>query len=355
MSATGAIDDPGEPATVLAPEPALRARLDASLPGRGPFTVERITTGMSHELFRLSRSGGSWVLRRPPGTAHPSVRETSIEREFRVLRALDASEVPHPQALVVCTDLDVIGAPFLVMEEIIGVRLYDGLVGGYARAVSRAALGPAMIDALSRLHRFEWKSVLDGFGRPDGFTARQVDRWLSQLQSFGVRSFPGLDEAAQWLRAHVPVMSRACLIHGDFGLHNVLFSPEPTELLAVLDWETSTIGDPLMDVGYFLSMWLQESERATWHACALPYDVTGFTGHDQLAERYSDSTGIDISTLGWYEAMAQIKMAAMLEGGYVRHLQAGTGGETIQRLRRVVPNHVEYAIHLVARTASRPR
>ncbi len=265
-----------------------------------------------------------------------------------MLLAIHGSDVPHPCPLLLCEDPEVIGVPFMVVEDIDGVRLYDGLPPTYDSPTSKRQLSDSLIDALAALHLFSWESSgLADLGHPDKFTERQVDRWLSQLQSYQLREFPGLESTARWLREHVPPMQRVSLIHGDYGLHNVLFPKQLGPVLAVLDWETATIGDPMMDLGYFLSMWLDPEESQRWHASSLPYDVGGFPSRSELAERYEMATGVDTAHLPWYCAVAQIKMAAMLEGNYSRHLQHGEKSSVLAALAVDVPNHVDYANHLV--------
>ncbi|MEM9710813.1 MAG: phosphotransferase family protein [Actinomycetota bacterium] len=305
----------------LCPPGSLSAWLDGRLPGSGSFAVERVTSGMSNELFRIGRSGRAWILRRPPRVKlSPSAHD--VGREFRVLSAIGSTDVPHARAHLLCDDDDVIGAPFYVMDEVPGRALAKDL-GPFDSTEGRRAVGFALVEALARLHRLDWDELgLGDFGRPDGYTARQVERWTGQLERYRIRELPDLDAAAAWLGANVPEMPRASLIHGDFGIHNVLFRPEPpAELLAIVDWETSTIGDPLADLGYFLGYWVDPGED-DFAELRLDGAPGAWPTRDELIGRYEELTGLDVApTIDWYRALGQLKIAVILEGSYVRHVK----------------------------------
>jgi len=329
----------------LVPEPALRAWIGERLPGSGPFEVVRVTTGQSNEIFALERAGQRWLLRRPPRGSNVAGAH-DVSREHRITAALDGTPVPHASPLLLCEDDAVIGVPFLVMEWVEGVRLYDALPVELDTPDGRRRVGEELFDALAALHLVPWQEVgLEGLGNPDTFTQRQVSRWMALYDRVRTRELPALVAAAALLQAEVPTMQRAALIHGDFGLHNVLYAPDvPVELVAVLDWETATIGDPLLDLGYLLGLWLEGDEPDRWFSTALPYDIEGFPGRQELATRYAARTGLDLSDIGWYRAVAQLKVACILEGAYARHVEGGSDNPGLARLEQVVPNHAEYAL-----------
>jgi aminoglycoside phosphotransferase (APT) family kinase protein len=329
----------------LAPEPAVRAWIGDRLPGEGPFRMKRVTTGHSNELFSLERDGHRFVLRRPPRVSN-SPRAHDMAREFRVQRALHESGVPHAEAFLLCEDDDVIGAPFYVMEHLDGLRLYDDLPAPFDEPAARRRVAEELFDALAAIHDVDWRAVgLDDFGRPDNFTARQADRWMRQLASYRTRDLPDLDAAARWLCDHVPTTQRATLIHGDYGLHNVLYAREqPTCMIGVVDWETATIGDPLMDLGYLAGLWLEGDEPQRWIASALPYDVAGFPGRAELTARYASRTGLELTDLAWYRAMAQLKVACILEGSYARFVRGDADDAHLATFEHAVPNHAAYAL-----------
>ena len=345
MTGTGGATTDERIAAELAPEPALRAWVGDRLPGEGPFTIRRTTKGLSNEMFLLARSGHHWMLRRPPRTVNAKGAH-DMARELRVLRALEGTAVPHARGLLLCEDPAVLGAPFYVMERVTGVGLYDGVPAALDRPGARPRIGHELVDALAELHLVDWEAAgLGDFGRPDTFTARQVARWTRQLDSYRVRDLPDLDAAGTWLEARVPTMPRATLVHGDYGLHNVMYAPSlPVELVAVVDWETATIGDPLVDLGYLLSLWLEGDEPARWTASALPYDSAGYPPRAELAARYAERTGADLAALDWYRAVGQFRVACILEGAYARHLAGRADDPSMASLRERVPNHAAYAL-----------
>lgn len=324
---------------LLVPEEPLRRWVGDRLPGHGPFDIERVTTGHSNELFAMRRGGRVWLLRRPPRTPlAPGAHD--VLREARVLRALRDSGVPSPHPILVCDDPGVIGAPFFVMDRLDGAVLFHSLPAALDASEHRRRIGLALVDALAALHSVDWRAAgLDGFGRPDGYAARQVARWMRQWERYAVRDLPDLVRAAEWLAANVPPERPPALIHGDFGLHNVLFATEPPpRVLAVLDWETSTLGDPLTDLGYLLGNWLAGDEQARWFGSSLPYDATGFAGRAELVDRYEARTARPVDGLDWYRALGRLKIAVILEGSYARHLAGEADDPYFATLEAVVPN-----------------
>jgi aminoglycoside phosphotransferase (APT) family kinase protein len=263
-----------------------------------------------------------------------------------VLRALEGSDVPHARPLLLCDDDTVIGTPFCIVEFVDGICVYDALPRSLDDAASRRGIGEELFDGLADLHRLDWRAAgLEGFGKPDTFTERQVSRWMAQLASYQTRELPDLVEAGRRLEARVPKMQRAALIHGDYGLHNVLFAPTaPPRLVAVVDWETATVGDPLVDVGYLLGLWLEGDEPSRWTATALPYDVTGFPPRRELAERYARRAGLDLADVDWYRAVAQLKVACILEGSYTRFCRGEADDPVFASFGERVANHAAYAL-----------
>ncbi|MEO2156901.1 MAG: phosphotransferase family protein, partial [Acidimicrobiales bacterium] len=230
------------------------------LPGSGEeVQATFVTGGASNELFEIQRGEHRWALRRPPRMV-PEGRNETMLREYRILRALADSNVPHPAVRAVCAEPSVLGATFYLMDFVDGwspiseshwPEPFDSDPG------ARRGLAFELVDAIARLSRVDWKARgLEGLGRPDGFHDRQVDRWYAHLRQFEFRKIPGLDDAGDWLRGHRPRNYQPGIMHGDYNRHNALFSREqPTRLLAVLDWEMATIGDPLMDLGYLIGGW----------------------------------------------------------------------------------------------------
>ncbi len=331
----------------LIDERRIAAWMDAQDLARGePITVTRITTGHSNEVFRVERGDLVAVLRRPPRTPlSPTAHD--MAREFRVLTAFHDptgwgahAPVPVPDPIALCTDPDVIGAPFYLMRVVDGVvvreKLPDVLVGDPAAARS---CGYALMDALAGIHAFDWRTGgLDGFGRPDGYLERQVSRWLGQLEKYKTRPLPEVDEAAAWLAGRVPAAQPPGVIHGDYKLDNVMLAPSlPVEIVAVVDWEQSTVGDPLVDVGWVLGLWTEATDAAAVAG------VTPFAGRNdvptrrELLDRYARDSDRDLANLDYYCVLSLFKLACVMEGSYAR-FRAGTSDDAyFASLERGVP------------------
>ncbi|QRY42702.1 phosphotransferase family protein [Mycolicibacterium boenickei] len=308
----------------------LNAWIGDRLPGEGePLTASRLgeNTGIANALFMIERGRHRWILRRPPAVKNdPSA--SNISREWRILRALDDTTVPHPAALLHCADTDVLGAPFLIMEMVEGFTPGFDLPQTFAGDPRlRQGLAMAYVDGLVELSAVDWRAGgLDGLGKPEGFLERQVARWLSQLDRYRTRELPHLDFLAGWLDANRPTMSAAALIHGDYSPFNVMVAPEPpVRLAAVIDWDTGTVGDPLLDLGHLLARWTEPGEEPVVTLQA--GGAAGYPTRAAMAERYRERTGRDISALPYYEALALFKLAVILEGRHAREVSMGIAAE----------------------------
>ena len=306
--------------------------------------IEQLAGGNSNSTYRVVAETGRFVVRRPPAHAL-SASAHSMDREHRVLRALAGSGVPVPDAVAMCTDPAVFGAPFLVMSEVDGVPLADRLPDAYGPGAV-TDLGYQMIDVLATLHAVDWEAAgLDGFGRPQGFVERQVVRWRSQYQGYAVRDLPAFDAVAAWLERNVPVATqRPGILHGDFHLDNCLWSAGAPRLQAVIDWELSTIGDPLVDLGLFLALWGDRPVAAP----ALPRiqavsRVSGAPTADALAQRYASLSGRSVEDVRFYLVLALWKLAAILEGAYAQHVGGRLDSEYARGLRTDVPTLLDEA------------
>ena len=205
------------------------------------------------------------VLRRGPA-AKITASAGDTMREARLLAALADTDVRHPRLVAACDDTAVIGVPFILMERIDGFTPIDPLPAPFDHDPSaRHGLGTEMVDALAELALVDWQAVgLEGFGKPDGFLARQVDRWLWQLDSYRSRDIPELDTVTEWLRQNLPEPGPIGIMHGDYSMFNVMFAHgAPAHLAAILDWDTATIGEPLMDLGHLLARWDEPGEEPT--------------------------------------------------------------------------------------------
>jgi len=309
------------------------------LPGAGePLAVERMgqDQGIANALFFMRRAGHTWVLRRPPAVKnHPSASNT--EREWRILCALDGTPVPHPDALLFCDDPAVIGAPFLIMERI------DGFTPGHELPPPFARGGPilrdlamAYVDGLVALASVDWLARgLDGLGKPDGFLERQVTRWMAQLDGYRTRDLPEERFICAWLERNRPDASPPAILHGDYSPFNVMVSPDPpARLAAIVDWDTGTIGDPLLDIGHLLARWVQPGEDGPLGPQA--GDLASYPTREEMAARYADRSGRDLSALPYYECLALFKLGVILEGTYARERRAGVPDHQ-NRMAELVP------------------
>jgi aminoglycoside phosphotransferase (APT) family kinase protein len=305
---------------------ALGAWMDArDLPGSGePVELAFISGGSSNEIFEVRRGDHRMALRRPPRVV-PEGRNATMLREYRVLDALNGTDVPHPEAIAACDDETVIGAAFYLMAHVDGWSPMS-----YGRTwpppfdtdlEARAGLGIQLVDGIARLSRVDWRAKgLQDFGKPDGFLERQVDRWLAHLERNDCRRLPGTDEAAAWLRDHIPSTYEPGIIHGDYQFANVMFAHgAPARLAAIVDWEMTTIGDPLLDLGWVTMSWPREGEDATGAGYV---DMVGMPPHGALLAHYEAVSGRSTADIDYYEILARFKLAVVLEAQYAR-LKAG--------------------------------
>ena len=286
---------------------SLGAWLDAQdlEPGR-PLKIEPLSGGSSNAMFVVERGEARWVLRRPARVAVDRANE-GMRREFRILAALAGTDVPHPDVVALCDDQAVLGCTFYLMARVQGVNPFP-LPAVFESDAGRAEVAYSMVEALGRLHRVDWLAAgLGGLGRPEGFHQRQVDRWSRQLASYEGRDLPGIETVMAWLESNLPKDSASTIMHGDFHMLNVLIAPEPPgRVVAILDWETATIGDPLLDLAGFCEVWI-------------PVANDGWPSRAELVERYSAVRGIGVpGDLTYYEVLYNFRLAVLLEGIYQR-------------------------------------
>ncbi len=290
-----------------------------SAPGWDPCEVTLIAGGKSNLTYRVEAAAGSVVLRRPPlGHVLPTAHD--MVREHTVMSALADTAVPVPQMLHLCTDTEVLGQPFYVMERVDGLICREDLPPGYAdRPEQRRAIGEGLVDVLAALHEVVPTEVgLGEFGRPDGYLERQVRRWVRQWEATRIEGHEALDELASDLAAELPTTQRHTIVHGDYRLDNTMLDPaEPGQVLAVLDWEMATLGDPLADLGLLLGYWSQaDDDGARVQGLVVPAATVleGFPTRAEVAERYAARTGLDLTPLPWYSAFAAFKLAVVCAG-----------------------------------------
>jgi len=304
------------------------------LPLTGATTATVISGGRSNLTYVVAAGDDKVVVRRPPlGHVLPSAHD--MAREHRVISALSAAGFPVPRPLALCTDPEVVGAPFYVMEYVDGVVLRGD---GEVAPAAASACGDALLDLLVRLHGIDHEAVgLADFGRPDGYLERQVRRWHQQWERSRTRELPQLEEVTARLAKELPASPKAGIVHGDYRLDNVMFDHGLRVIRAVMDWEMATIGDPLADVGLLVVYTDLAQLKLT------PPVPAGFPTGAELAARYAAATGIDAAHLDWYVAFGNFKLAVIAEGIHARYLQGKTVGAGFETFGPAVPVLIERA------------
>lgn len=294
--------------------------------GRGEITAPQLLAGGTQNLIvRFQFGGRDFVLRKAAPTAYANGNET-MRREARVLAALAATAVPHARLIAACATDDVLGGAFYLMEPVEGFNVGNGMPGLHANSPAlRHAMGLSMVDGLAALRGVDPVAVgLADFGRTEGFLERQVERWRSQLHSYaryagwpGSAALPEVDALGDWLQQHRPRAFQPGLQHGDFHLKNVLFRPDGPGLAAIIDWELSTLGDPMIDLGWLLATWRDAGEED--HGSPIVIEPwAGFPSAAELVAHYAQRTGADVAQVPWYRAFAAYKLALLLEGSHAR-------------------------------------
>jgi aminoglycoside phosphotransferase (APT) family kinase protein len=302
--------------------------------------VALISGGKSNLTYRVACDAGEVVLRRPPlGHVLPTAHD--MVREHRVLRALDGTAVPVPRVLHLGGADGPLGVNFYVMERVVGHVCRNALPPGYADDPEpRAAIGAAIVDVLAELHAVDPAAVgLEGFGRPAGFVERQLRRWSQQWAATKSAELPALDELRDELVRTLPPQRAASIVHGDYRLDNTVLHPtSPGRIVAVLDWEMSTLGDPMSDLGTLLAYWSEEADDDVLAAARVMAPVTaaeGFPSRAEVVRRYAARTGFDVSDVVWFQAFAYFKLAVVCQGIAARAAggaMLGSGFDDAQRL-----------------------
>ncbi|MEH0422106.1 phosphotransferase family protein [Streptomyces sp. B21-083] len=321
----------------------LRGLLDGERPGlvQGPLTGRLIEGGRSNLTYAVTDGATRWVVRRPP-LGHVLATAHDMRREHRVISALHPTSVPVPRPVLLCEDESVLGSPFYVMEFVPGTP--------YRTADQLTPIGPArtrdvvlsLVDTLVELHAVDPVEVgLADFGRPEGFLDRQLRRWGKQLDASRNRDLAGIDELQAALGRALPQSSAPAIVHGDYRLDNVLIDTDD-RITAILDWEMSTLGDPLTDLGllvmYSMPLGAPDSPVST------TAEAAGHPSPAELIERYAARSGRDVSSVAWYTAFAWFKLAVILEGIHYRYTLGQTVGAGFDRIGDLVPVFIEHGL-----------
>lgn len=322
----------------------------AEATGRADIVLGPVLAGGNSNVTRLIMTReGRLVLRHPPVEVISDKAAAGIEREYRVISALNGL-APVPRAIAWCDDRMVLGQPFAVTEWVEGVALTDTLPANWPQTDETVnALGRTMVEGLARVHAVDWRTVLPAdFARPEGFVQRQIERWLKVRAADRVRDLPLLEEIGAWLLAHQPASTRASVIHCDFHLDNCLVAPDRPELRVILDWEMATLGDPLVDLGLCLFFWQRDPVAELGFGF-----VQGLTNRPDvlparaLAEHWSAVTGFGHEHIDYYIVFAAWRLAAIVEGAWVLQTQGKVDTPYSRGLERDVPALLREAAHIL--------
>jgi aminoglycoside phosphotransferase (APT) family kinase protein len=338
---------------------ALGAYLEAELGPVEEYDVRRHQEGHSNETLFVTWGDEELVVRRPPpgetaDTAH------DVLREFRVIDALQDTDVRVPTTVLASDDHSVMGSDFYVMERVEGDVLRESEPERFRNPGARRAIGEELIDTLVEVHEVDYEAVEleeGDFGYPPGFTERQVRRWSEQLEwAFEVteeeREVPVLHEVREWLEANVPEDPPSSLVHGDYKLDNVMFGPaDDPEIVAIFDWEMSTLGDPFTDLGWMLSYWWDAKDPDPPEG-SRTLNATFMAGEDyptrvELVDRYERRTGFEFEDERFYRALAVYKLAGLGEMFFRRHLEGNADDPMYPKMEAGVPSMADRALRII--------
>ena len=334
-----------ETAPLIVREP-LEAFLDGQGMGEGPLKVERIGEGHSNLTFLIRRGGTRVVLRRPPRPPLPPSAH-DVLREARLLGALHGTPVRVPPVLATCEDPSILGVPFYLMGEVHGTVVTADIPAALDNPAERRSICTELVDRLVEVHAVDWRACgLEGYGKPTGYLERQLRRFGGLWEHNKTRELPVVEEVRDWLAGNMPESPGSAIVHGDYRLGNVMLGNEPpAEVVAIFDWELSTIGDPLADLGYFTVTWVEagDPEDIGFGSLNAATRREGFMSREELISRYEGRSGRPMSALNWYQALALWKAAVFMEDNYKRFTMGASDDEYLALFDQGVPALAEKA------------
>ncbi|WP_374942411.1 phosphotransferase family protein [Sphingomonas sp.] len=293
---------------------ALSAWMQANVEGfAGPLTYAKFAGGQSNPTYRLDTPTRAYVLRRKPfGPILPSAH--AVDREYRVIAGLHPTGFPVPRPYGLCEDSEILGAAFYVMEMVEGRTIWDGSMPG-ATPHQRRAHYEAVVDTLAALHSVDYAGAgLESYGKPGNYFERQVARWTKQYKAAETETMPSVEHLIEWLPRTLPEQTRTSIVHGDYRIDNMIFAKDEPKVTAVLDWELSTLGDPLADFSYLLMSWVTEPEGRSG-VLGLTGSETGIPTIEEVVARYCAATGRDgLPDLNWYFAYNLFRLTGIVQG-----------------------------------------
>jgi aminoglycoside phosphotransferase (APT) family kinase protein len=346
---TAIVDTPEDAAALELPPLLVRRPLEKYMDslglGAGPIEAQPVGEGHSNVTYLVRREGAEVVLRRPPRPPLPPSAH-DVLREAWLLRSVQDAAVRTPRVLGICDDDGVIGAPFYVMEKVEGDVITSSIPDALDNEAERARLSDELIDALVEIHAVDWRACgLEGYGKPTGYLDRQLRRFGGLWEHNRTRELPTMERVTQWLGANRPDSADATIVHGDYRLGNTMFARgAPARLNAIFDWELSTIGDPLADVGYMVATWAERGDPDnTMFSLGAVTREPGFPTRAELVCLYEERSWRSMSNVRWYTTLALWKAAVFLEGSYKRRLAGTTEDPFFDLLQEGVPQLAEHA------------
>jgi len=336
-----------EPLVVL--KPLAEFLDDAGLaPGQGLPELEPVGDGHSNVTYLLRRGDFEAVLRRPPRGPLPPTAHDML-REARLLSALEGTIARTPSVLTTCHDDEVIGAPFYVMERVVGDVIVDSVPEVLDTPDQRRLIGEELVDALVEFHSVDWQAAgLDGFGKPTGYLERQLRRFSGLWEHNRTREIEAVETVGRWLADNMPESGPATIVHGDYRLGNAMYAHgAPARLNAIFDWEMATIGDPLADVGYLCTLWsdADDPDRGLFELGAVTR-AEGFPSRAEIVARYEERSGRSMRDFSWYATLALWKAVVFMEGNYKRAISGASDDEFIRGFGDGVVELAERALEL---------
>lgn len=323
----------------------LTAWMAANVAGfEGPLRYAKFEGGQSNPTYRIDAASGAYVLRRKPfGPLLPSAH--AVDREYRLTAGLHPTGFPVPRPFGLCEDDAVVGSAFYVMELVEGVTYWDGALPDKAPA-QRTAIYFEICDRLAQLHQVDYVAAgLADYGKPGSYFERQVGRWTKQYRLAQTDDLPEVEKLIEWLPRTLPAQTRTSIVHGDYRIDNMIFAADRPVVKAVLDWELSTLGDPMADFSYLLMNWFTPATGASGIE-GLPGAETGIPTVEQMVERYCAATGRDgIPDLNWYFAFGQFRLMSIVQGIKKRLLDGNASNAKAEETASRAPGLAASAWH----------
>ena len=319
----------------------------------GPLRYTKFAGGQSNPTYRIDAASGSYVLRRKPfGPLLPSAH--AVDREYKVIAGLHPTGFPVAKPYGLCEDDNVIGAAFYIMEMVDGRTFWNGALPEIETAEGRAAVYEAMLDTLADLHKVDYEAAgLGDYGKPGNYFERQVGRWTKQYRGSQTDDLSSMEKLIDYLPASLPEQKRTSIVHGDYRIDNMIFAPAEPKVLAVLDWELSTLGDPMADLAYLMMNWATPADGRSGIA-GLDLDSLGIPTMEAMIERYAARTGLsEVPAMNWYFAFNLFRLAGIVQGIKKRVIDGNASNDKAAEMAKKVPFLADTAWHFARQAGAK--